>query len=116
MPLLIAQDSLEDGSAGIVRATNINHNAAYQSLRVVKTETGLVIFTGFVENGTGALVNNNTTIVTLPVGFRPAVVAMIPVASSAGFRCDLAVNGEVSVKFDWAAGNWVWFNGIFEAA
>jgi len=110
---------LNDGSGSITFITNVaNYGAGYQALRCVKTSDNMVHVSGLISNNTGAGIVTTSVIAQLPIGFRPATIAMGECLRTAGGgRVDIATNGQITVQqFTWPNADFLWIAADFEAA
>lgn len=91
-----------------------NFGGEYSTAGYMKDSNGFVHLKGFIKNG---ISTRDTTLFTLPVGYRPPEVLVIPnIASNAGaavpFVLEILKNGSVSIGVINAANTWLCLDGI----
>lgn len=95
-----------------------NYNNGYATVKFTRTSQGVVVLSGLVRGGAG-----QTTIFSLPPGYRPADGSLVfnqPVAASSGARgarVDVQPDGTVFFNTGqpadgWAPGGWLSLDGI----
>lgn len=97
--------------AGVLESGWVNRGQGWATAKFTRTAAGVVALQGFVQGGTWP-----ATILTLPVGYRPATSTDIYFAAqntSRGARINISADGKVQLfGSDEAQGAWVSLSGI----
>lgn len=91
----------------------VDYGGSYQTARYRKRLDGVVELDGMVKNGS----STSATIMTLPVGYRPAAYQIFPVwSNTAVARLDVRSDGTVFMAGGTGSTSWVYLKAAFDTA